>query len=107
MAPRYPPVRCNLLTFTNSGMRIACSGTIMALTMTRNTPVDMRKRNFENAKPAGSPTHRMMRIDAEQTMVELRTSWPMGMMLVRLDQLSHEDPVPERNCDSDFKLVTI
>src|ERR1700690_850159 len=88
-------------------MRIACSGTIMALTMTRNTPVDMRKRSLENANPAGSPTHRMMRIDAEQTIVELRTSWPIGITLVKLVQLSHENPPPERNCDSDFKLVTI
>src|ERR1035438_9574013 len=86
-------------------MRIACSGTIIALTMTRNTAVDMRKRNFENAKPAGSPTQRMMKIDAEQRIVELSTSWPTGMTLVKLDQLSHEKPPPERNCDSDFKLV--
>ncbi len=29
------------------------------------------------------------------------------MTLDRLDQLSHEKPPPERNCDSDFRLVTI
>src|SRR6202051_3328859 len=87
-------------------MRIACSGTIIALTMTRKTPVDRRKRSVEKANPAGRPTHKMMKMDAEQTIVELSTSCPTGMTLVRLDQLSHEKPPPERNCDSDFRLVT-
>jgi hypothetical protein len=48
-----------------------------------------------------------MSIDDEQTIVELRTSCPIGMTLVSVDQLSHEKPPPERNCDSDFKLVII
>src|ERR1700722_332698 len=107
MAPKYPPVRPNLVTLTNSGMRIAWSGTIIALTMMRNTPVEARNRSFENANPAGRPTHRMMKIEAEQTMVELRASWPIGMTLVRLDQLSQENPPPDRNWFSDCRLVMI
>ena len=49
----------------------------------------------------------MMKIDAEQTMVELSTSWPMGIVEFRVFQLSQEKPWPARNCASDLRLVMI
>ncbi len=79
----------------------------MALTMMRKTMVEARKRNLEKAKPAGRPTARMRAIEAEQTIVELSTSWPTGITDDRVLQLSHENPPPERNWVSDCKLVAI
>src|ERR1700689_2079122 len=67
--------------------------------------VEARKRSLENAKPAGRPTSKMTKIDAEQTIVELSTSWPTGMTEVRPLQLSQEKPEPARNCASDLRLV--
>src|SRR5580692_6793153 len=92
---------------TYSGIRIACSGTIIALTMMRKTAVEARKRSLAKAKPAGRPTARMIAIDDAHTIVELRISWPTGMTEVRPLQLSHENPPEPRNCDSDSRLSPI
>ena len=81
------------MTFTNSGIRIAWSGTIMALTMTRKINVEVRKRSLAKANPAGRPISTMTMIDAQQMIVELRTCWPTGITELSALQLPSEKPL--------------